>query len=271
MKTRVILHFGSFNPVHRGHVALAEWVVEQGLCDRLVMIVSPQNPLKEASLQAPELARFEMAELACAASKYPGHIQPSAIEFLLPKPSYTIDTLRHLEDISGEEMEFSLLIGADILPQLDRWKEYRALLDRYTVWVYPRKGYAIDRYLDRIRPLEEAPLCDYSSTEVRAALERGEEAAHMLQPEVLGYIRSHNLWSPAGHIVRLDAAIAADGANAPLYVERGMWHYRRNEWGKALNDFRRALEIDPGCDEARQYTDLVNEILSFRYTDIYNP
>ena len=91
---RVMLYFGSFNPVHKGHIALAEYVVEQGLCDEAVLVVSPQSPYKRAAELAPEMDRFEMAERACAASRLPERIKPSVVEFLLPTPSYTIDTLR---------------------------------------------------------------------------------------------------------------------------------------------------------------------------------
>ena len=96
-----MLYFGSFNPVHRGHIALAEYVVGQGLCDETVLVVSPQSPYKQAAELAPEMDRFEMAEIACAASKYPERIKPSVVEFLLPKPSYTIDTLRYLKENFG--------------------------------------------------------------------------------------------------------------------------------------------------------------------------
>lgn len=97
---RVMLYFGSFNPVHKGHIALAEYVVGQGLCDEAVLVVSPQSPYKQAAELAPEMDRFEMAEIACAASAYPDRIKPSVVEFLLPKPSYTIDTLRYLKETS---------------------------------------------------------------------------------------------------------------------------------------------------------------------------
>ena len=82
-----MLYFGSFNPIHKGHIALAEYAIEKGLCDEVVLVVSPQNPLKPAGQQAPELDRFSMAETACAASKYPDKIKPSVIEFMLDKPS----------------------------------------------------------------------------------------------------------------------------------------------------------------------------------------
>lgn len=109
---RVMLYFGSFNPVHRGHIALAEYVVGQGLCDEAVLVVSPQSPYKQAAELAPEMDRFEMAEIACAASKYPERIKPSVVEFLLPKPSYTIDTLCYLKENFGSGMQFSILMAA---------------------------------------------------------------------------------------------------------------------------------------------------------------
>ena len=110
---RVALYFGSFNPIHKGHIALAEWVVEQGLCDELIFIVSPQNPLKEQKELAPEFSRYEMCEMACQASRYPDRIKVSAVEFVLEKPSYTINTLRYLRENFGAEMQFSILLGAD--------------------------------------------------------------------------------------------------------------------------------------------------------------
>ena len=116
---RVMLYFGSFNPVHKGHIALAEYAVRQALCDEVVLIVSPQSPYKAADELAPEMDRFEMAEIACAASEYPDRIKPSVVEFLLPKPSYTIDTLRYLKENFGSGMEFSILMGSDQIARLD--------------------------------------------------------------------------------------------------------------------------------------------------------
>ena len=137
MKKNVLLYFGSFNPVHRGHIALAEYAVERGLCDEVVLVVSPQNPLKEAAGLAPELSRFEMAEAACAASRYPDRIKASAVEFLLDRPSYTIRTLEYLEEHHGADMRFSLLMGADTAATLSRWLENDRIVGRYTIYVYP--------------------------------------------------------------------------------------------------------------------------------------
>ena len=267
----VVLYFGSFNPVHRGHIALAEWVAEHVGCDEVVLVVSPKNPLKADDSLAPELNRFEMAELACARSRFPERINPSVIEFLLEKPSYTIDTLRYLSRNYGGQMRFSVLLGADLVPQLERWRDYREILDGYPLLVYPRRGFETTQYLDRITLLNEAPLCDFSSTEVRRALEQGDDASAMLTPEVLAYIREKRLWDPVRYAERLTERIGEEPCNAALLVERGRWYYRRQEWGKALNDFNRALGIDPARDEARQYAEQIEEILAFRYKDIYNP
>lgn len=268
---QTILYFGSFNPIHQGHIALAEWVVEQGLCDELILIVSPQNPLKPSAGQAPEMDRFEMAELACEASKYPDKIKPSAIEFILPRPSYTIDTLRYLDENHSDDRRISVLIGADLLPQLDRWKEYEAILNDYKVYVYPRRDYPIALYTGRITPLNGAPLWDYSSTDIRTRLEQGQSTEGMLTPEVANYIHKKGLWTPEQCLESLTARIEAGEADTALFVERGRIHYSRAEWGEALNDFNRALAIDPEHREAREFARMVQEILEFRYKDIYNP
>lgn len=257
---RVFLYFGSFNPIHKGHVALAEYVVEQGLCDSVVLIVSPQNPHKESSTLLPELTRFEMAETACRTSKYPTAIQASAVEFLLDRPSYTINTLRYLNEIHGHDMRFSILMGADIIPHLHEWKDYREILDNYDIYVYPRSGCTVDRYLDKIHFLADAPVFDCSSTDIRNAYAEGRDVSAMLPKEVDAYISAHGLFKTS---VKYDAAAE--------HIAKGREFFRRNEWGEALNAFRRALQSDPNNKEANVYVKMIENILAFRYKDIYNP
>lgn len=268
---RVMLYFGSFNPVHRGHIALAEYVVGQGLCDEAVLVVSPQSPYKQAAELAPEMDRFEMAEIACAASKYPERIKPSVVEFLLPKPSYTIDTLRYLKENFGSGMQFSILMGSDQIARLAGWKEYEQILE-YPVYVYPRRGEPAEGFEGRITPLTDAPLQDFASTDVRDRIGRGEDvAAHARR----GRRRLH---PPQGAVESRDAHRGPRGADRPpspgntaLLVERGKLHYRMGEWGPALNDFNAALRIDDTHVEAKEFARMVQEILEFRYKDIYNP
>ena len=267
---RVMLYFGSFNPVHKGHIALAEYAVRQALCDEVVLIVSPQSPYKAADELAPEMDRFEMAEIACAASEYPDRIKPSVVEFLLPKPSYTIDTLRYLKENFGSGMEFSILMGSDQIARLDGWKEYEKILE-YPVYVYPRRGEPAEGFEGRITLLTDAPLQDFASTDVRDRIGRGEDTSEMLDEGVAAYIRRKGLWSPASRIAALTARIAEAPDDTELYIERGRLHYRLGEWGPALNDFNRVLALDEGHIEARQFARMVQEILEFRYKDIYNP
>ncbi|MBQ7856943.1 MAG: nicotinate (nicotinamide) nucleotide adenylyltransferase [Alistipes sp.] len=195
MKRREILYFGSFNPVHRGHIALAEWIVEQGLGDEVVLIVSPQNPHKQSDDLAPEFSRYEMCQLACEASRYPDRIKVSAVELTLDRPSYTINTLRFLREQFGGQMEFSVLIGADNLVRFDTWRDYEEILDNYPVLVYPRRGYEVERFAERVTVLEGAPLHDYVATDVRRSVAEGLSVADRVVPAVEEYILQNKLYT----------------------------------------------------------------------------
>ena len=191
---RILLYFGSFNPVHRGHIALAEYAIANDIADQVILIVSPQNPHKQSADLAAEFSRYEMCTAACQASKYPEQILVSAVEFTLPRPSYTIDTLRFLSENFGESMSFSILMGADNIARFDQWKQYDQILAGYPVFVYPRPGYQVDKFADRVTYLADAPLFDFSATDVRKALLAGKPIGDMVCPEVERYIKSNKLW-----------------------------------------------------------------------------
>ncbi len=190
----IALYFGSFNPIHKGHIALAEWVVEQGLCDELIFIVSPQNPFKEQEGLAPEFSRYEMCELACKASRYPEQIKVSAVEFVLEKPSYTINTLRYLRENFGAEMQFSILMGADNIENFDKWREYEEILHDYPLLVYPREGYSVEKFADKITFLSDAPLFDFAATDIRKMVAEGVDFRDKLSAEVANYIIQNKLY-----------------------------------------------------------------------------
>ncbi len=191
---RVALYFGSFNPIHKGHIALAEWVVEQGLCDELIFIVSPQNPFKEQEGLAPEFSRYEMCELACKASRYPEQIKVSAVEFVLEKPSYTINTLRYLRENFGTEMKFSVLMGADNIENFDKWREYEEILRDYPLLVYPREGYSVEKFADKITFLSDAPLFDFAATDIRKMVAEGVDFRDKVGNSVANYIKQNKLY-----------------------------------------------------------------------------
>lgn len=191
---RVLLYFGSFNPIHKGHIALAEYALERGYTDEVIFIVSPQNPHKQQSDLAPEFARYQMCCAACQSSRFPEQIKVSVVEFTLPRPSYTIDTLRYLSANFGDQMCFSILMGADNIENFDRWKEYKAILDNYPILVYPREGYSVEKFAECVTLLEGAPLFDFSATEVRRAVANSEPISDMVCPEVEQYIKDNKLW-----------------------------------------------------------------------------
>ena len=191
---KVLLYFGSFNPIHKGHIALAEWVVEQALCDELIFIVSPQNPLKSSTELASEFSRYEMCEMACASSRYPDRIKVSAVEFVLDKPSYTINTLRYLSEQFGSQMQFSILLGADNIESFDRWRNYESILRDYPLYVYPREGYSVEKFADKITFLSEAPLFDFAATDIRKAIANDEDFTDKVPSAVAKYVIQNRLY-----------------------------------------------------------------------------
>lgn len=190
---RTILYFGSFNPIHKGHTAVADYVLKQMLCDQLWFVVSPQNPLKHTLTLAPEQMRMDMVSLAVKQMSHSDKVSVCGIEFDLPKPSYTINTLRVLSS-KYPERSFSLLIGSDIVQELDKWRDYKEILEHYPLFVYPRNGYRADRFEEHLTILEGAPTWDYSSTDVRNRLCLGNGVDELIYSDVYQYINKHGLW-----------------------------------------------------------------------------
>ena len=160
------IYGGSFNPVHFGHVGLAKWVIEHTDLDELWMLVSPNNPLKPASLLAPEQERIAGVQEAI---KDIPNVKASDFEFSLPRPSYTANTLRELQKAYPQH-EFTLIIGQDNLAIFNRWREYEYILKNFRIFVYPRKGSNEQPAVsgENIIFLSSAPLFNISSTELRA-------------------------------------------------------------------------------------------------------
>ena len=133
---KVGIYSGSFNPVHFGHVGLAKWVIENTDLDELWLLVSPNNPLKDAKILAPEQERLEGVREAI--KDIPGLVA-SDFEFHLPRPSYTANTLRELQKAYPQH-EFTLIIGEDNIAIFNRWREYEFILENFRIFVYPRRG-----------------------------------------------------------------------------------------------------------------------------------
>lgn len=175
---------GSFNPVHNGHIGLAEAMVSSGLVDRVWLVLSPRNPLKAAAADmAPDNCRMDMLRLACGGR---AGLEACGIELTMPRPSYTADTMRELTR-RYPQVRFRLVVGADNMMIFDRWREHDYLLEHFAPIVYPRPGYACEG----CAPL---PVFDVSGTEIRRRIALGEPVNNLVCPAVLSYIRAHGLY-----------------------------------------------------------------------------
>ncbi len=187
------LFFGSFNPIHLGHTQLAEYIFEYSGVDEIWYIVSPRNPLKEQSELIDEHLRFRLIEMATEGKDY---LKVSDIEFNMPKPSYTINTLQALSEKYPED-NFILLIGSDNMQIFDQWKDYQTILNEYSILVYPRKDFDYEPF-EEIYPdmqiLEEAPFFEISSTDIRELIKNNQDASQWLHPDVYQFIKENSLY-----------------------------------------------------------------------------
>jgi len=180
------LFFGSFNPVHNGHLMLANYLLEYASLDEIWFIVSPHNPLKAQADLMPEEKRLAMVKKAVEGFD---RFVVSNIEFGMPKPSYTIDTLKALE-IEFPNMHFHLITGTDSLENFHLWKDYEAILKSYSLLVYPRKGSSGHPLIKHSSvQLIEAPLIEVSSTFIRDAIKQGKDLRFFLPKGVFEMIR----------------------------------------------------------------------------------
>ncbi len=189
---KIALYPGSFNPIHNGHVDLARAVIEQHIADEVWLVISPRNPLKDSNLLQDETHRETMTRLAITGEK---GLLASTVEFSMPRPSYTIETISRIKQLHPED-KFILLIGSDNALIFDQWKEYRLLLTLVEVYVYPRRGYSTEEALLLYPEMKalNTPYFDISSTQLREWIGQGKDTGDWLHPDVLQYIRSNQLY-----------------------------------------------------------------------------
>lgn len=187
------LFFGSFNPIHNGHVLLADFMFNYSGVDEIWFVISPKNPLKEQSELLAEEIRCKLVELATEEIPY---MYASTVEFDLPKPSYTVSTLRVLKEKYPED-EFILIIGSDNMAIFNQWKDYKEIMEEYPILVYPREGFPVEEYEDsypEMQVIDDAPLFEISSTKIREMIKKGEDASRWLNPYVYRYILDYGLY-----------------------------------------------------------------------------
>lgn len=178
------LFFGSFNPIHNGHVGIARYLLEKKLCAEVWFVVSPCNPFKVDRFLLPETERFEIVKAAIKG--IPG-MKACDIEFSMPKPSYTVDTLRVLFDrYPGQQ--FALIIGGDNVLDFPKWKEHRWIEGHCDIFVYPRSGIITSVEGFTNMTFVDAPLFPLSATEIRAMIRKGDDISSLVPSEALSLI-----------------------------------------------------------------------------------
>lgn len=189
---RVALLMGSFNPVHRGHLAVARYVLERELADEVWLVVSPQNPFKDPAILAPFDDRLEMVRRALAeeGDELEGRIRVCDVERGLPYPSYTIQTIEYLQK-QYPEVRFTILAGSDIADQLPRWHRSEELRGLVRFLIYPRNGG------EASPEMAQAPTFEVDSTSIRQAMATGQAIAvgEVLPRAVADYIRIKKLYT----------------------------------------------------------------------------
>ena len=184
---KIGLYFGSFNPIHIGHLILANYLVEHSDLDEIWLVGTPQNPFKDKKSLLDNASRLEMVALSL---KEYDKLKPCDIEFHLPQPNYTIDTLIHLEEKYPQHI-FSLIMGEDNLKSFHKWKNYEVILSRYFIYVYPRlsEGEIPEFFIKNPHILfVKTPIIEISATDIRLDIAKGKNVSHLLIPEVWNYI-----------------------------------------------------------------------------------
>lgn len=195
-KMKIGLYFGTFNPIHVGHLIIANHMAEYSDLEQIWMVVTPHNPHKQKNTLLDDYQRLHLVNLAI--EDYP-KIKPSDIEFKLPQPNYTVNTLAHLKD-KFPQHEFSLIMGEDNLKSLHKWKNHEYILENHAIYIYPRVSEAIEKESDsvlenhpRVHKID-APIVEISSTFIRENIKNKKNVRPLLSEKVWNYIDHNNFY-----------------------------------------------------------------------------
>jgi nicotinate-nucleotide adenylyltransferase len=191
---KVGLFFGTFNPIHIGHLIIANHLVEFSDLDEVWFVITPQSPFKTKQSMLEDHHRYQMVYEAV--QEYP-KLKPSKIEFDLPQPNYTINTLAHLDEKYVEDHQFALIMGEDNLKSFHKWKNYETILELYAIYVYPRVSEGTVDHQFKGHPKitkVDAPIMEISSTFIRKAHKAGKNIRPMLPESVWKYMDEMNFY-----------------------------------------------------------------------------
>lgn len=187
---KIGLYFGSFNPVHIGHLIIASHIVSNTDLDEVWFVVSPQNPFKVSQVLLNENHRLQLVRLAIENDK---NLQVSNVEFKLPKPSYTINTLTYLKE-KYPTREFSLIMGSDSFQNLPNWKNAEIIANNYQIYIYKRPGFDIKNTLNATVNILDAPLLEISSTHIRNLIAAGKSIRYLVTESVREEIEAQHYY-----------------------------------------------------------------------------
>jgi nicotinate-nucleotide adenylyltransferase len=187
------LYFGSFNPIHIGHLIIANHVLNSTSLQRIWMVVSPQNPFKPSDTLLNEYDRFHLVQKAVEGDD---RLRASDIEFSLPKPSYTAHTLAYLGD-KYPEHHFHIIMGSDSFQNLHRWKNSEVIIRNYPLIVYRRPGFDIPSHHEAQVQVMDAPLLEISATHIRTLIQEGRSIRYLVPPVVEEEIRASGYYRKA--------------------------------------------------------------------------
>ena len=187
---KVGLYFGSFNPIHTGHCIIASHLAQTTDLDQVWLVVSPQNPFKPSASLLNEYHRLHLVQTALEGEK---KLRASDIEFHLPRPSFTIDTMTYLKEKHPGHV-FSIIMGSDGIQNLHNWKNAEVLVKEHTIYVYKRPGFDVNTSLDVKLHILDAPLLEISSTRIRKLIKEGKSVRYLVPENVREEIEKGNYY-----------------------------------------------------------------------------
>tara|TARA_B000000565_G_C23780811_1_gene375903 strand:+ start:2861 stop:3430 length:570 start_codon:yes stop_codon:yes gene_type:complete len=187
---KIGLFFGSFNPMHIGHKIIASYFVGFSDLEKILFIVSPQNPLKQKRTLLDQHHRLQIIRADVEDNP---KLDVSDIEFNMPQPSYTIDTLVRLSE-KHPENEYVLIMGADNLKNFHKWKNYEQILEDYSIYVYPRHAYEVEGTHKNIHLIEGVPQMEISASFIRKSIKEGKDISYMMSEKAWKYIDEMNFY-----------------------------------------------------------------------------
>ena len=187
---KIGLYFGSFNPIHTGHLIIANHFINNTDLQQVWLVVSPHNPLKQSNSLLNEYHRLHLVQTAIEGEK---NLKASKVEFTLPKPSYTIDTLIYLEE-KYPANTFTIIMGSDSFENINKWKNYETLLKNYSFYIYPRPGFDKSERLTEKTNIVKAPQIEISSTQIRKLIKEKKSIRYLVTDTVKDEIENNNYY-----------------------------------------------------------------------------